>query len=106
MNMTDCKDWFTFMVMGLMIESTRKFPTLSYSTNAVSNRQIKRQITSITLSTITVPSKLLNGIFSALLKDPQRLTSPKRDNSQVGKVSNHEEIHCICGFRIITQRFN
>ena len=52
---------------------------------AAISKQNNRLITSISLSTITVPKILLNGIESDLLSAPQRVTSPRRGKARLAK---------------------
>ena len=72
-------------MIGLVMVSCKKFPSLWYSIIAASNKQAKRLTRSTTLSTITVPSKLVKGMFSALLREPHLVTSPNLGNARLAK---------------------
>jgi Sec-independent protein translocase protein TatA len=78
-------NWFNFLIIGVTIVVIKKLPNLFTSMMAVMIKQSRRVTTSTNRSMMTVPSSLLNGTNSALLKAPQRVTSPNRGNARFAK---------------------
>jgi len=93
MNSNECNDALSLSLTGVIIESIKKFPSLSYSINAVMMRQRSKQITSQPLYDDR-SNQAVEWNFFRFIQGATTCHFSQAGNGKIGEVTYHERIEC------------